>query len=581
MVKIRSIGTASKQTGILRPPLVLDKLGSDDFSTYSGWSAIVQSGTPSITAEGGYLKVKFTSSGYVLLGKKFNLSNTKHKAIYFKAMVASYTSTYCFTVGFWYDDGGNNYRLVVDKNEAHKLRIGYLTPTTGNWNESTVDLGTGVWYEVLLVLYKNYAAIYIPDDNGNYVALGKRWTRIAYLQMTFTNITGANTTVGIYTGTQNACEIWYDIVELYEAGGEGLKDPEILSVWEDGVRKPYRDSNGYYYVMVQLSATPTGSVAYGNGKLAVFRTTDLKDLSKYEYYMLIFEDHKVSGDFIVYGNYVVILYSDFSTGTATGTGRARISLSDFLNRNISALVDEGLIISGGYIDPKLFQDVNGGWHGLHTGASYRIFDLADPLSTPTNFRDMPSGWIEYPPYREHAGVLGVSDDNKLWGWLSATGGNNGVKFGKTDLSTWSDVYDPYYQDPDYTSSEAYDFVVDGSKLIGIYQVPIETLPTESGWVLFTLVASIEVIVPVPNFVLESISPTSISVKVGSTFTVNVTIRNDGADGTCKVSFIDHQGNVQDSKQQSIAGGSRYTFTLNGTAPNIVTKVTYTIRWEAV
>jgi len=581
MVKIKSLGTASKQTGILRPPLVLEKLGSDNFTTYEGWTAMYQSGTPTITAENGYLKVKFTASGYVLLGKKFNMSNTRHKAIYFKAMVNSYTSTYLFSVGFW-NANDIEIRAFVEKNETRKLRVGYWNHGSATYNESTIDLGTGNWYECILVLYSTYMAVYIPDNNGNYVALGKRWKRVAYLQQDFTNVAGADTTVGVVVATNNACEIWYDIVELYEAGGEGLKDPEILSVWEDGVRKPYKDPNGYYYVLVHLSATPTGSVKYGNGKLAVFRTTDLKDLSKYEYYMLVWEYPNVSGDFIVYNNYVVILveYGDFA-GNLFGIGRAKIPLADFLNRNISALVDDGVIISGSYTDPKFFQDANGGWHGLFTGGAYRIFDLADPLSTPTNIRDMPSGWIEYPPYREHAGVLGVSDDNKLWGWLSATGGNNGVKFGKTDLSTWSDVYDPYYQDPNYTASEAYDFVVDGSTLIGIYQVPLETLPTESGWVLFTLTAPLEAITPAPIFVLESVNPSSIKVKVGSPLYIQVVIRNDGESGTCKVSLIDHAGNTQSTTQDTIEGGSKKTFTLNGTAPNVVTKVTYKVRYEAI
>jgi len=85
----------------------------------------------------------------------------------------------------------------------------------------------------------------------------------------------------------------------------------------------------------------------------------------------------------------------------------------------------------------------------------------------------------------------------------------------------------------------------------------------------------------PQFVLESLNPTSVKVKVGSAFTVQATIRNDGADGTCKVSLIDHLGNTQDSKQDTIAGGSRKTFTLNGTAPSTVTKVTYKVRYEAI
>jgi len=86
---------------------------------------------------------------------------------------------------------------------------------------------------------------------------------------------------------------------------------------------------------------------------------------------------------------------------------------------------------------------------------------------------------------------------------------------------------------------------------------------------------------VPQFVLEAINPTSVKVKVGTSFSIQVTIRNDGDSGTCKVSLINHLGSIQDSKQDTIAGGSRKTFTLNGVAPNVVTKVQYKIRYEAV
>jgi len=70
--------------------------------------------------------------------------------------------------------------------------------------------------------------------------------------------------------------------------------------------------------------------------------------------------------------------------------------------------------------------------------------------------------------------------------------------------------------------------------------------------------------------------------VGSAFSVDVVIRNDGDNGTCKVSLMDDKDTTQDSKQDTVTGGGgKKTFTLNGTAPNVVTKVTYKIRYEAV
>jgi len=86
----------------------------------------------------------------------------------------------------------------------------------------------------------------------------------------------------------------------------------------------------------------------------------------------------------------------------------------------------------------------------------------------------------------------------------------------------------------------------------------------------------------PVFVLETINPSSVKVKVGSSFSVDVTIRNDGDNGACKVSLIDDKENVQDTKQDAIpGGGDKKTFTLSGTAPSVVTRVTYKIRYEAV
>ena len=86
----------------------------------------------------------------------------------------------------------------------------------------------------------------------------------------------------------------------------------------------------------------------------------------------------------------------------------------------------------------------------------------------------------------------------------------------------------------------------------------------------------------PKFVLVDITPTSVNVKVGSTFTVTIVIRNDGnASGICKVSLIDHEGNVQDEKSKIIDPGQEATFTLTGVAPTYVTVVPYRIKWEAV
>ena len=78
------------------------------------------------------------------------------------------------------------------------------------------------------------------------------------------------------------------------------------------------------------------------------------------------------------------------------------------------------------------------------------------------------------------------------------------------------------------------------------------------------------------------TPTSVNVKVGSSFTISVTIRNDGSvPGTCKVSLINHEGTVQDEKSATINPGDEYTFTLTGIAPSYVTEVQYKIKWEAV
>jgi len=81
------------------------------------------------------------------------------------------------------------------------------------------------------------------------------------------------------------------------------------------------------------------------------------------------------------------------------------------------------------------------------------------------------------------------------------------------------------------------------------------------------------------FSLVNLTPTSINVKIGSEFTVSVTIRNDGSEsGTCKVQLIDHEGTVQDEKSDTIAPGEEKTFTLTGTAPTYVTEVTYVVKW---
>ena len=86
----------------------------------------------------------------------------------------------------------------------------------------------------------------------------------------------------------------------------------------------------------------------------------------------------------------------------------------------------------------------------------------------------------------------------------------------------------------------------------------------------------------PKFVLVDITPTSVNVKVGSTFTVTVVIRNEGtAPGTCKVSLINHEGAIQDEKSKVIEPGQEATFTLTGVAPTYVTVVPYRIKWEAV
>jgi len=86
----------------------------------------------------------------------------------------------------------------------------------------------------------------------------------------------------------------------------------------------------------------------------------------------------------------------------------------------------------------------------------------------------------------------------------------------------------------------------------------------------------------PKFVLVDITPTSVNVKVGSSFNVSVTIRNDGTGaGTCKVSLINHEGTVQDEKSATLNPGDEYTFTLTGVAPTYVTVVPYRIKWEAV
>jgi len=84
----------------------------------------------------------------------------------------------------------------------------------------------------------------------------------------------------------------------------------------------------------------------------------------------------------------------------------------------------------------------------------------------------------------------------------------------------------------------------------------------------------------PKFVIVSVSPAEVDVKVGSTFTVTVVVRNDGdVSGTCKVSLIDHEGNVQDSISKTIDPGMQETFTLTGVAPSYITAVPYRIKVE--
>lgn len=83
----------------------------------------------------------------------------------------------------------------------------------------------------------------------------------------------------------------------------------------------------------------------------------------------------------------------------------------------------------------------------------------------------------------------------------------------------------------------------------------------------------------PHFTITSIDRTSITLAPGQTFTINVTIENNGnADGTVVARLKDHNDNIVDAKTQTIPVGGQTVIALSGTAPS--TQGTYTWTIEA-
>lgn len=72
---------------------------------------------------------------------------------------------------------------------------------------------------------------------------------------------------------------------------------------------------------------------------------------------------------------------------------------------------------------------------------------------------------------------------------------------------------------------------------------------------------------------------SVSVKVGETFTISVTLENtDSVDHSIYVKVLDENGNELASTTDTLTAGSTKTYDLQVTAPSKVTSVTWKIQF---
>jgi len=71
----------------------------------------------------------------------------------------------------------------------------------------------------------------------------------------------------------------------------------------------------------------------------------------------------------------------------------------------------------------------------------------------------------------------------------------------------------------------------------------------------------------------------VKVQVGVQFQVNVTLKNNNTTDTqIYVKLIDHNGNTVDQITDTLPAGTQKTYTLSGTAPNVVNAFTWKIEY---
>ncbi len=71
----------------------------------------------------------------------------------------------------------------------------------------------------------------------------------------------------------------------------------------------------------------------------------------------------------------------------------------------------------------------------------------------------------------------------------------------------------------------------------------------------------------------------VSVKVGGSFTVNITLENQTSnDQNIYIKLIDNNGNVQDQVTDTLNAGEQKQYQLKGTAPNTVNRFEYKIEY---
>ena len=570
-----SIAIGSQKT-VIKPFLYNPNIihFSDDFEgsdiDTSKWTQAETGGTYSVSNDTITLVTENTGDHVTFYSAQDIVED--YVALYFRAKVSGSSGSATFGLCDIIPSDNSFYILVRYTSEAGKYEILLKKgPDTVLTALQTIYVDPDTWFEGLIVYVGGSFTAFIKREG-----IDSDWQPV----IDYHDDALEQYMKKIWFGAHDGTTAVIDKIILYESAGTGIKDLRPIMDWSNGYdpSKILTDTSGYYLFWgTEGYYTPSGLSWGMHDRIILLKTNDFVNWEIVEHITICvgiagqgilfkWTDGKIHG--------YIMNWSSESAPYQNGLHRILYVEMDENFNNIT--INENVTLVNAPCDSNQYDiwlvKIQDQWYAVTSSltSGTHVWELDSPTSLTFTFYK-----TIFSEYRENVMIVPATDEQETVLLMSlfdkSTSPTKAVIYKlDTDFNVLGEITS---QDLSATNGGVM-FLLNSYNIFIVHdneESPYNLLTHDGGFVAHVYDITTDytyTTIEEQSHFTTTPEKVSISVEAGKSFSINVTVTNDGsAQGTAEVRLKDHNNNIVSTEEVTLSAGASKTVTLTATAPS--------------